>query len=131
MSDKLLYKEESFIIQGAFFRVYETFRNSQKENVCHNALIEDLKQAGLKVEKNKRIEIYYNGKKVGTYVPDLIVNEIILIELKCKPFIHKDDQKQFWYYLKNSKYKVGYLVNFGKPNGVEFIRRVYDTARIV
>lgn len=128
---ELLYKQESYIIQGSFYRIYKVFRNAQKEKVCHNSLLEDLRLYGLKVEKNKRIDIYYNGKKVGTYMPDIIVNRIIIIEIKCKPFLHQDDIKQFWYYLKCSNYKVGYLVNFSKPNGVEFIRRVYDTARKV
>lgn len=126
---ELLYKKESYIIQGSFYRVYKIFRNTQKEKVCHNSLLEDLKVNGLTVEKNKRIDVYYNGKKVGTYMPDIIVNKIIIIEIKSKPFLTEQDIKQFWYYLKCSQYKVGYLVNFGKPDGVEFVRRVYDTAR--
>jgi len=73
--------------------------------------------------------IQYNGSPVGYYVPDIVVNGLILIEVKCKPFLHKDDIKQFWYYLKCSDFKAGYLVNFGKNDGVEFVRRVYDTAR--
>jgi len=52
-----------------------------------------------------------------------------IASLSCKPKITQDDIKQFWYYLKGSKYKVGYLINFGTPNGVQIIRRVYDTAR--
>jgi len=125
----LLYPKESYIVQGAFYRVYKTFRNTQKESICHNALIEDMIANGLAVEKNKRISVYYEKKLVGNYIPDVIANDIIMIEIKCKPFIHENDMKQFWYYLVGSKYKVGYLVNFGKPDGVEFIRRVYDTAR--
>lgn len=49
--------------------------------------------------------------------------------MKCKPRITRDDIKQFWYYLKCSSYKVGYLINFGASNGVQIIRRVCDTAR--
>ena len=41
----------------------------------------------------------------------------------------KNDVEQFWHYLKGSEYKVGYLVNFGKPGKAEVIRRVYDEAR--
>lgn len=74
--------------------------------------------------------IYRLGIKVGVYVPDLVINEVIIIELKAKPFLHKEDIRQFWYYLKNSKFKLGFLVNFGKSDGVEIIRRVYDKARL-
>ena len=126
---ELLYKKESYIIQGAAFDIYKQFRSNYKEKINHNAYYLGLTYKGLKVEKEKRIDIYYNGKKVGTYAPDLIVNDIILIELKAKPRLTKDDIKQFWYYLKGSKYKVGYLINFGVPGGVQIIRRVYDTAR--
>lgn len=128
---QLLYEKESYLIQGAFFEVYKRLRNNYKESVIHNALFQELNARGLKVEKNKAIVVLYRGQKVGTYIPDLVVNDAILIEIKCKPFLHKEDIKQFWYYLKGSDYKVGYLVNFGKPDGVEFIRRVYDTARKV
>ncbi|PIP17641.1 MAG: GxxExxY protein [Parcubacteria group bacterium CG23_combo_of_CG06-09_8_20_14_all_35_9] len=75
------------------------------------------------------MDIYYKGKKVGTYVPDLVVNDIIFIELKCKSRLLKEDIRQFWYYLKGSKYKLGFLINFGSPDGVEMERKVCDTAR--
>lgn len=126
---ELIYREDSYIVQGAFYTVYKTFRNSQKEKVYHNSLMIELKNKDVVVEKNKRLEVFYEGSSVGLYFPDIIVNDKILIEIKCKPFIHDNDKSQFWNYLKNSKYKVGYLVNFGKPGGVEFIRRVYDAAR--
>jgi len=70
-----------------------------------------------------------NTQKVGVYTPDLIVNDVIVLELKAKPFLHRDDIKQFWYYLKNSDFMLGYLINFGEPNGVKIIRRIYETAR--
>ena len=75
--------------------------------VYHNAFLLWLTYKGLKTEKEKRINVYYGDKKVGTYVPDLIVNDAILIEIKAKPRLIKDDIKQFWYYLKGSEYKVG------------------------
>lgn len=127
---KLLYKNASYIIQGVAFDIYKQFRNNHKEKIYHNAFFLGLNYKGLKVEKEERIDIYYNGEKVGTYTPDLIVSDIILIELKAKPILTKDDIKQFWYYLKGSKYKVGFLINFGAPRGVQIIRRVYDTARV-
>lgn len=126
---KLLYKDLSYKLQGAIFKVYKTLGCSFKESVYQNALPEELTLEELTVEKEKRIDICYNNKKVGVYVPDLIVDDKIILELKAKEFLIKKDKEQFWHYLKGSKYKVGYLVNFGKPGGVEMLRRVYDTAR--
>ncbi|MDP1689425.1 MAG: GxxExxY protein [bacterium] len=127
--NELLHKEISYEVQGSFYTIYKTFGCSFKESIYHNALIEELKKRELIVDSQKRIDVFYNDKKVGTYIPDLVVNGAIIIEIKCKPTINKGDIKQFWHYLKGSEYKVGYLVNFGRPGGVEFERRVYDTAR--
>ena len=126
---ELLYKQESYLIQGGAFEIYKKFRNRHKENVYQRAYYSYLEDEGLEVEKEKQIPIYFNNKKVGIYTPDLVVNNTIFIELKCKPMITKDDIKQFWYYLKTSNYKLGYLINFGSLKGVQIIRRVYDTAR--
>lgn len=130
MNEKIfLYKEESYIIKGGVFEVYKQFRNRHKEKVYQRSLLEYFKEKNLKVETEKQIPIYFNKKKVGTYIPDIVVNDCIFVELKCKPVITKDDIQQFWYYLKATDYKVGYLINFGKADGVQIIRRVYDTAR--
>ena len=126
---KLLYKEESYIIQGGAFEVYKQFRNSHKEKIYLRSLAEYLKSKGLSIIQEKQITIYFQNRKVGTYIPDIVVNDSIFVELKCKPNITQDDIKQFWYYLKCSDYKLGYLINFGSLNGVQILRRVYDTAR--
>ena len=141
---ELLFKQESYIIQGGCFEVYKQFRNRHKEKVYTRALLGYFKNKGLLVETEKQIPIYFSNRetdakpdaelsrsliKVGVYIPDIVINNCIFLELKCKPVITKDDIKQFWYYLKATKYKLGYLINFGTPNGVKIIRRVYDTAR--
>lgn len=105
------------------------FRNTQKETIYQKALAEELKIKNLTVEREKQLSIYHLGKKVGIYTPDLIVNGAIVIELKSKPFLHREDIRQFWYYLKNSEYKLGFLINFGEHYGVKIVRKAYDTAR--
>jgi GxxExxY protein len=125
----LLYPKESYIIRGIAFDIYKQFRNNHKEKVYHNAFYLGLVYKGLKVEKEKQISVYYNGKKVGVYTPDLVVNDVILIEIKAKPKLTKQDIEQFWHYLKGSNYKLGFLINFGAQKGVQIIRRIYDTAR--
>ena len=126
---QLLYPNESYVIQGACFDIYKKLRNTQKEIVYQRSLEIELKIKGLEVTREKQLPIHHRGIKVGIYIPDLIVNEAIIIELKSKPFLHTNDIKQFWYYLKNSEFRLGYLVNFGEMNGVKIVRRVFDTAR--
>ena len=124
---KLLFEQESYLIRGACFEIYKKFRNTQKETVYQRSLFEELKIKGLKLEREKQLPVYHLGTKVGVYTPDLVVNERIVIELKAKPFLHKDDISQFWYYLKNSEFKLGFLINFGEPKGVKIVRRIYGS----
>jgi len=104
--EKLLYEEITYQTRGACFKIWKEFGGAFKEKIVDNALEEELKSRSLKVESQKRIDIYYNNKKVGTYVPDKIVNGSILLEVKCKPFLTREDEIQFWHYLKSSKYKL-------------------------
>jgi len=123
-----LYEKESYEIRGACFEVYKAFGGAFKEKVIDRALTKALEKQGLEVEEQKRIEIYFGGEKVGTYVPDKIINDCILLEVKVKSFLTKQDIDQFWKYLRGSKYKLGFLVNFG-PAKLEIKRIVYDKAR--
>lgn len=123
-----LYEKESYLIRGACFEVWKEFKGMFKESVIDKALTVALEARGLKVESQKRIDIYFKQKKVGTYVPDKIVNDIILLELKSKSFLTKQDIEQFWKYLKGSKYKLGFLINFSSTK-LTIKRVVYDTAR--
>jgi GxxExxY protein len=128
LNPNLLYEEDTFKIREACREIWKEFGGNFKEKIVDRALTISLKRKGLKVDLQKRINIYFWGEKVGTYVPDKIINDHVLMEVKCKPFLMKEDKRQFWYYLKASPYKVGILVNFS-PRKLEFIRRVYDLAR--
>ena len=125
---ELLYKDLTYQIRGACFKVYKEFGGAFKEKIIDKALSKELKNRGLKIDDQKKIDIYYLGEKVGTYIPDKIVNEKIILEIKSKPFITETDKEQFWKYLKGSNYKLGLLINFS-PNGLDIKRIVYDTAR--
>ena len=127
--EKFLYEKESYEIRGACFDVWKEFKSLFKESIVDNALTIALEHRGLTVESQKRINIYFKGKKVGVYVPDKIINNVILVEIKSKPSLLKQDEEQFWNYLKGSEYKLGFLINF-LPTGLDINRVVYDTARI-
>lgn len=123
-----LYEKESYLIRGACFEVWKEFKGLFKESVVDKSLTVALEYKGLTVESQKRIDIYFQEKKVGAYVPDKIINGIILLELKAKAFITKQDVEQFWKYLKGSPYKLGFLINFS-PTKLDIKRVVYDKAR--
>jgi len=109
----LLYEDESYKLRGACFDVYNALGGGIKEKIIERALVKELESRDLEVLSQARIDVLYNDERVGTYVPDLIINGKIMCELKSKPFLAKEDEKQFWGYLKGSKYKLGFLINFG------------------
>ncbi len=125
----LLYERESYLIRGACYDLYKELGSGHKEVIYLRGLLEKLKNRGLYTDKEKHIPVKIDGKKIGEYIPDVVINDIIIMELKASSFTTKEDLKQFWHYLKVTEYKLGFLVNFGKAGGVEIIRRIYDTAR--
>lgn len=125
----LLYETESYSIRGAIFEVYKALGSGHKEVVYQRALEQALVKQGLKVEREKRLSVVFDGKIVGTYTPDFLINGLIILELKAKPFVTSHDLDQFWHYLAGSNFSLGFLINFGKPGGVEIMRRVYESAR--
>jgi len=121
----LLYEEESYKIRGACFSVYNSLGGGIRENIIERALIKELTNQNINIKNQERIDILYKGEKIGVYIPDIIVNDKILIELKSKSFLAKEDEKQFWGYLKGSKYKLGFLINFG-PQKLIIKRFIHD-----
>jgi len=108
-----LYKDLTYKIRGVFFLVKKKIGLGHKESVYQNVIEEELKKAGLSYEREKTIPINYEGKRVGVYRPDFVVEGKILIELKALPFVGKREELQTWNYLKGSDYRLAFLVNYG------------------
>jgi GxxExxY protein len=86
----------------------------------HSNLTETILE-GLKIEAEKRFEVVFRGRKIGLYVADLVVEESLIVELKCCDGLLGEHQAQLINYLKVSGILVGLLVNFGKRK-VEYKR---------
>jgi len=125
---KLLYEDESYKIRGACFKVYNALGGGIQEKIVERALSKELITQGMNIENQVRIDVIYNNEKVGTYIPDLVVNNKIILEIKSKPILTKEDEKQFWGYLKNSKYKLGFLVIFSPQELI--IKRFVHTNKL-
>lgn len=121
---KFLHAEVSYVLRGCIYDIRNSYGPGHKESIYTNLLIEALKVKGISAEKEKTIKIYSDatGKMVGTYRPDLLVGEVVLVEIKSSRFTSKTNEIQLYHYLRNSKYEVGYLVNFSTPN--LYIKRI-------
>jgi GxxExxY protein len=108
--------------------VHRQFKGVFREKVIDRAVTIALNDLGLSVEEKKVINVYFNEVKVGVYIPDKIVNDKIILELKCKPFITYDDKVQAKAYINSTDYKLLLLINFG-PHNLDIIRMILDKAR--
>jgi GxxExxY protein len=123
-----LYEGESYKIRGACFQVYNTLGGGIKEKIIERALSVELKKQGMGVGHQVRVPMSYQGETIGMYIPDLVVDNKIMIELKSKPFLTSEDEKQFWGYLKGSPYELGFLVAF-TPQKLVIKRFVHTTKK--
>ena len=114
------------IIQ-AFYCVYNELGFGFLENVYQNALNFELSKKGLNVEAQKSIDVYYQNQIVGKYKADLIVDDLIILELKAVESLVAEHELQLINYLKATDKEVGLLLNFGmKP---EIRRKAFDNSR--
>ncbi len=92
------------------------------ESVYLNALVHELRRAGLSAEVGQRITVRYENIIAGEFIADLIVNEILLCELKAISALSKADEVQLVNYLTATNRDFGLLLNFGGPS-LQFKRK--------
>lgn len=121
------YKELTDIIINAFYKVYNTLGYGFLEKVYRNALIIELTQRGLTVEPEVALTVQYEGKVVGAYFTDIVVNSLVILELKAVDTIVSEHEAQILNYLRATNLEVGLILNFGpKP---QIRRKVFDNSR--
>ena len=124
----LLYEDLTYKIRGIVFSIYNQLGSGHKESVYQNALEEEFRKNDISYQREKNIAVIYDNKKIGSYQPDFVVGEKIILEIKALPFIGKIEKKQMEHYLKGSKYKLGLLINFG-ADPIHIKRIIYDSIR--
>ena len=114
-------------ILGAFFQLHKEMGFGFSEKVYQAALAILLEELGMIVEQQKPIKVYFHDKVVGEYVADMVVNSVVLLELKAVEKLVDAHSAQLLNYLKSTEIEVGLLLNFGPQ--AEFRRKIYDNAR--
>ncbi len=99
-------------IIGCAFRVGKTLGAGFLEKVYENALAHELKKAGLLVDQQARLVVWYDGVEVGVYTPDLFVQSMIVVEVKAARALDDAHQAQGLNYLAATKMPICLLLNF-------------------
>jgi GxxExxY protein len=114
MSNQILEADAKHII-GIAIEVHKQLGPGFQEKIYQRALYLELKNRGMKFEREKKIEIRWKQVMLGYQVVDFVINKNLLIELKAVPGIIDAHIAQMVSYLKASNLNLGLILNFGKP----------------
>jgi GxxExxY protein len=110
-----------------FYDIHNELGYGLCEKIYQKAFGIVLRQIGLKVDEQVPIKVYFRGQEIGEYFADMVINDVILLELKTVAHIIEEHEAQLLNYLKSTEIEVGYVMNFGKS--AEFKRKVLDNDR--
>ena len=116
------------VVLDASFKVHTKLGPGLLESVYESALAKELRNLGLRVERQKPIPVYYDGElleDVG-FRADLIIENLVLIELKSVTQITDLFKKTTWNYLRLSGITLGYLINFNGLHLKDGITRIVN-----
>jgi len=117
------HQELTKSIIGIYYKVDNELGFGFLEKVYHKALLIELKNNGYKIDSEKKVNVYYKNEIVGEYIPDIIINDSVIAELKCVEYLTDIHENQLLNYLKATDCEVGLILNFGKDP--QFIRKIF------
>jgi GxxExxY protein len=114
-------------IIGAFYDVYNELGHGFLESTYAQAMLMALEESGLSAAREVPVPVWFRGRKVGQYFADLIVEDVVLLELKAARTLESAHEAQLLHYLRATNVEVGLLLNFGlRP---QFRRLLFDNER--
>jgi len=126
-SENLKHHELTERIIGVFYDVYNELGHGFLESVYEQALAFALALAGMKVERQVAVSVWFRGHQIGDFRADALVDGKVLLELKAARTIEQAHEKQLLNYLRATDIEVGLLLNFGVAP--QFRRLVYENER--
>ncbi|MGA3212789.1 MAG: GxxExxY protein [Terriglobales bacterium] len=114
-------------IIGVFYSVYNELGYGFLESVYEEALFIALTEHGLEVKQQHPVPVWFHGRRIGDFKADLLVENLIVLELKAARTLDSSHEAQWLHYLKSTEFELGLLFNFGlRP---AFRRLLFDNER--
>jgi len=118
MTDKPRYEgahaELTDRILGEFYKVANDLGFGFLETVYRRSLLLALRAAGLEAEEEVPVPVFYMGHCVGLFYTDIVVEGVVILELKAADQITRQHQAQLLHYLRASRMEVGLVLAFGE-----------------
>ena len=121
--DRRALNELSSRVIGAAHKVSSVLGTGFLERVYENALCMELRTRGIPVRQQQPLLVKYEGRVVGEYVTDLVIDDRLLVELKAQKGLDPIHRMQCTHYLRATGLRICLLLNFGRPR-VEVCRIV-------
>ncbi len=109
---RIIYEDLSYKINGIFFKVHNMLGRYRNEKQYADALEMLFKLENLDYLREKPLLQSFGGEKLRRNIPDFVVENKVIIDVKAKRLITKDDYFQMQRYLVSSNKKLGIIVNF-------------------
>jgi GxxExxY protein len=122
-SDEIVYKDLSYKIIKVCFEVHKYLGSWYSEKIYEEAVSRELYHDHVEYERQKLIEVFYKGEKIGEYRLDMVAENKIILEFKAVSELSDIFEAQLLSYLKATGMKLGLLINFGGKR-VEYKRIV-------
>lgn len=111
-SSQLRHRELSEDILGAAMTVLNRLKPGLDEKLYENALIIELEKRGHTCNQQKNFNVYYDGKLIGTLIPDIIVDDLVIVDPKVVTAFNETHIAQMLGYLNITGLDLALLINF-------------------
>ena len=115
VGDKLLHGECTRLILGAAMEVLNCVGHGFHEKPYENALVVEFGLRGIPCKQQPSFDITYKDHKVGTYVPDLIAFDQVVVDAKTIERITDHERGKMMNYRRITGHRIGLILNFSKP----------------
>jgi GxxExxY protein len=122
-SKNQLFAEEGYALMGAAFEVHNQLGGGLLEEIYQQALDIELELRNIPFQSHPELAVFYKERQLAKrYIPDLVVYEGVVAELKAVSSLVPDHEAQLINYMRISRSTVGYLINFGPIGKLEYKR---------
>jgi GxxExxY protein len=108
----LIHRELSESILGAAMKVLNTLKPGLDEKLYERAMVIELKKGGHRVEQQRQFSVHYEEEHIGTLIPDLIVDDLVIVDPKVVSTFNDTGMAQMLGYLTITKLRLALLLNF-------------------
>lgn len=109
---KIIYPELSYKLNGIFFTIHNSLGRFRNEKQYQDAIEYELIKNEVLFQREKELEKSFEGEKPRRNICDFIVEDKIIVDVKAKRIVTKEDYFQMRRYLETSGHKLGIIVNF-------------------